>query len=246
LREAVHLWAELDAPYDQARARMALAEAYLAEGSSDPAAVELRTARDTFERLGAALDLRHAEEAMKSFGESTGDAPMGMDSARVSRAFVFTDIVDSTRLAETLGDEAWERLRRWHDRTLRSAAAEQAGEEVKATGDGFFFTFANADHAIEAAIAIQRRLARQRETQGFAPDIRIGIHVAEASKAGLDYHGMGVNVASRVADAANGGEVLVSASALGAARHAYAELGRRTAELKGVSEPVEVVAIGWR
>jgi class 3 adenylate cyclase len=246
LREAVRLWAELDAPYDTARARTALAEAHLADEAADSAGIELRTARDTFERLGAAGDLRQAEEALRRLQESTGQAPMGTEAARVTRAFMFTDIVDSTRLAETLGDEAWERMRRWHDRTLRSAAAEQGGEEVKATGDGFFFTFADADHALEAAIAIQRRLASQRETQGFAPEVRIGIHSAEANRVGLDYHGIGVNVAARLADAAGGGEVMVSGATLLAARHAYSEVARRLAELKGISEPIEVVSVGWR
>jgi class 3 adenylate cyclase len=159
---------------------------------------------------------------------------------------MFTDIVDSTRLAETLGDEAWERLRRWHDRTLRSATAEHGGEEVKETGDGFFFAFSDSDQAIEAGIAVQRRLAAQRETEGFVLEVRIGIHAAEASRVGLDYHGMGVNIAARVTNAAGGGEILVSAGTFDSARHAYEALARRSAELKGVSGPVEVVSVGWR
>jgi class 3 adenylate cyclase len=171
---------------------------------------------------------------------------MGMAATRTTRAFMFTDIVDSTRLAQELGDEAWEGLQRWHDRTLRAAAAEQGGQEVKATGDGFFFAFADADQAIEAAIGMQRRLAEQRTSQGFAPEVRIGIHQAEASQVGLDYHGIGVNLASRVGDAGRGGEVLVTAVTLAAARHRYAEQARRTEDLKGIAAPVEVVSIDWR
>ena len=124
--------------------------------------------------------------------------------------------------------------------------AEQGGEEVKATGDGFFLAFADADAAIEAAIGIQRRLAAHRDASGFVPAVRIGIHQAEANRVGLDYAGSGVNQAARIGDAAEGGEVLVSAATLAAARHAYAETGRRTVELKGISAPVEVVAIDWR
>jgi class 3 adenylate cyclase len=246
LGEAVRLWGEVEAPYEQARARVALAEAHVGAGTTDPAAIELRTARDTFERLGAALDLRHADESLRRLQESTGQAPMGTQGARVRRAFMFTDIVDSTRLAETLGDAAWEGLKRLHDRTLRSAAAEHGGEEVKETGDGFFFAFSDADQAIEAGIAIQRRLAAQRETQGFAPEVRIGIHAAEATRMGLDYHGIGVNIAARVADVSGGGEILVSAATLESARHAYDALERRSAELRGVSGPVVVVSVGWR
>jgi class 3 adenylate cyclase len=246
LRDAVALWNEFDAPYDLARARAILAESYRADGAPDRAAVELRTARDGFERLGAAAELRRVDGLLAELRASTGSGPMGTAAERSVRAFMFTDIVDSTRLAQALGDEAWEGLRRWHDRTLRAAAAEQGGEEVKATGDGFFFAFADADRAIEAAIGMQRRLASQRTTQGFAPEVRIGVHQAEANRAGLDYHGIGVNLASRVGDAGRGGEVLVTAETLAVARHRYAENERRAEELKGIAEPVEVVSVDWR
>jgi class 3 adenylate cyclase len=159
---------------------------------------------------------------------------------------MFTDIVDSTRLAETLGDEAWDGVIRWHDKTLRAAVAEQGGEEVKATGDGFFLAFADADQAIEAAITIQRRLVEQRRSAGFAPAVRIGLHRAEANRVGLDYTGTGVNQAARVGAEAEGDEILVSATTFAGARHAFAEGGRRTVKLKGLAEPVEVVSIAWR
>jgi class 3 adenylate cyclase len=246
LRNAVALWTEFDAPYELSHARATLAEAYLAASDADRAAVELRTARDAFEALGATRDQRRVEERLDTLQVAGATGPMGTASTRAVRAFMFTDIVDSTRLAEALGDEAWERLRRWHDRMLRSAAAEQGGEEVKATGDGFFFAFTDADHAIEAAIAMQRRMADQRATQGFAPEVRIGVHHAEATRSGLDYHGIGVNLAARIAGAAGAGEVLVSAATLAMASHRYADVGHRSAELKGISGPVEVVALDWR
>jgi class 3 adenylate cyclase len=159
---------------------------------------------------------------------------------------MFTDIVDSTRLAEAMGDEAWDTVTRSHDRLLRAAAAEHRGEEVKATGDGFFFAFADADDAIRAAITMQRRLAEQREAQAFAPAVRIGIHQAQANRVGLDYAGIGVNQASRIGAAAQGGEILVSASSLTGLRTAVAESARRTVELKGLAGPVEVASVSWR
>jgi class 3 adenylate cyclase len=242
LRAAIGLWLGLDAPYEAARMRMALADAYRAEGQPDLGAIEARTARDAFEQLGATLDLRHAEAVVASFaGEAS--APLGMTTARVERVFMFTDIVDSTRLAETLGDEAWDGIIRLHDRTLRAAVAEQGGEEVKATGDGFFLAFADADQAIQAAIAIQKRLADQRRAQGFALTVRIGIHGAQANRVGLDYTGSGVNQASRIGAAADGGEILVSAATLAGARHSVLERSRRTLQLKGLATPVEVVSI---
>lgn len=246
LREAIGLWTLLDAPYEAARMRVALAEAYRAESEPDRAAIEARTARDAFERLGAAADLRRAEAVVAALAGADDATPLGMATTRVERVFMFTDIVDSTRLAETLGDEAWDGLLRWHDRTLRASVAEQGGEEVKATGDGLFVAFTDADHAIEAAVTIQRRLADHRRDQGFAPAVRIGIHQAEVNRVGLDYTGSGVNQASRVGAAAEGNEILVSATTFAGARHAFVEGGRRTVELKGLSQPVEVISIAWR
>jgi class 3 adenylate cyclase len=244
LREAIGLWSELRAPYEAARTRVILAQAYLADDAPDRATLELRTARDSFEELGAALDLRRTDESLAGFGGEA--AAVGSGRARTTRAFMFTDIVDSTRLAETLGDEAWDKLQRWHDRVIRTAAAEQGGEEVKATGDGFFLAFADPGNAIAAAIAMQRRLAAHRDEEGFAPPVRIGIHQAEANRVGLDYAGTGVNQAARIGAAALGGEVLVSAATLASARHTFSESAKRTIELKGIAAPVEVVSVDWR
>jgi class 3 adenylate cyclase len=243
LREAITLWGELPAPYEAARARVVLANAYLADGAKDRAALELRTARDAFEELGAALDLRGAEETLAAGGD--GEAASGTGRSRATRTFMFTDLVESTRMAASLGDEAWDKLQRWHDRIIRGAVAEQGGEEVKATGDGFFLAFADADRAIEAAVLIQQRLAAQRDQEESGPEVRIGLHMAEANRIGLDYAGTGVNQAARIGDAARGGEILVSATTLAGARRRFEEVGRQTLELKGISEPVEVASIRW-
>jgi ferredoxin len=67
---------------------------------------------------------------------------------RVQKTFMFTDIVKSTNLVEALGDEAWQGVLRWHDETLRSLFAAHKGEEVVATGDGFFIGFDSPDEAL--------------------------------------------------------------------------------------------------
>jgi class 3 adenylate cyclase len=159
------------------------------------------------------------------------------------RTFVFTDIVDSTKLTELLGDEAWSRILTWHDEAVRAVVAEHGGQEIKETGDGFFLAFDDPDQAIDAALAIQRRLADQRREHAFAPQVRIGVHRAEASRAGLDYVGGGVNLAARIGAAAKGSEVLVSAATLAISRRRDLPLERRSVSLKGISDPVEVAAV---
>lgn len=246
LHDAVRLWAEVDAPYPGARARLALAEALFADGQPEAAGMELDAAHATFERLGATLDLRRAEATRAALSGGGDGRRTPTSPVRAVRAFMFTDIVDSTRLTELLGDDAWNRLIRWHDEALRAVVAEYGGEEIKRTGDGFFLAFVDSSAAVACAIAIQRRLAEQREAQGFALSVRIGIHGAEARQTGLDYIGAGVNRAARIAAEAEGAEILVSAETLAAIPHPVSEAGRRSLALKGISEPVEVVAVDWR
>ena len=245
LRDGVRAWAEVDAPFEVARARLLLADAEAAAGNTDRALMESRAARAAFEQLGAVPGVRAADTRLASL-EGNGAARGSPSPRRAMKTFAFTDIVDSTRLAAALGDEAWSNLLRWHDETLRSLVAEHGGEDVKATGDGFFLAFDDVDLALECTVAIQRRLAEHRRRQGFAPGMRIGLHRAEANRFGLDYIGSGVNLAARISSKAHESEILVSASTLASARRTFPELGRQTLKLKGVNDPVEVVSIGWR
>jgi class 3 adenylate cyclase len=245
LRDAVDAWAGLDAPYEVARARMALAEALVAVGQPDRAAIEMRASRRSFEALGAALELRRADELVGSTGIEEGADWSAAADVRETKAFAFTDIVDSTRLGEALGDGAWHAILRRHDETVRSVVAEHGGEVVKHTGDGFFLAFGDPSRAIEAMVALQRRLAAHREREGFAPTVRIGVHAAEANRAGTDYVGTGVSLAARIGAAAEGSEILVSASTVDRATRSFRVAGTRTVELKGFATPTEVVSIGW-
>jgi class 3 adenylate cyclase len=162
---------------------------------------------------------------------------------RVEKTFMFTDIVRSTNLVEALGDEAWEALIRWHDETLRSLFSNHRGEEVAATGDGFFVAFESPDDAVACGVAIQRGLAEHRQTQGFAPQVRIGVHAAGATQVGRNFTGRGVHETSRIADLAEGGEVLASRDT--AAGSGFAVSNPRTVSIRGISEPIEVVNVEW-
>lgn len=158
---------------------------------------------------------------------------------------MFTDIVGSTSLLEAIGDEAWNDLRRWHDETLRDSVAANAGEEVDHTGDGFFVSFGDAASAVSCAREIQRRLAEHRRDHGFAPQVRIGLHAAEATRADSNYTGMGVHTAARVGAVAEAGEIVASTTSV-EGLEGLELTGRRSVALKGIAEPVEIVSIGWR
>jgi class 3 adenylate cyclase len=242
LRQSVPGWCEVQAPYEAARAQCLLATAYKREGDLGAATMELASALSSFEKLGAELDARRARELLAGI-----DARRGGESppARLTKTFMFTDIVDSTRLVEMLGDQAWDSLQRWHHRTLRTCFEEHGGEEVDHAGDGFFVAFPAAEAALECAIAIQRALARHRTEHGFAPQVRIGLHVAEALQRDGDYAGRGVHVAARVAAAGGAGEILASRDAVAAAGGRFSSAGERLVELKGLAAPLTVARIDW-
>ena len=236
------LWQETELPYESARARLRYAEAEAAEGDPEGARRDLRAARSAFERLGARRDLARVDALLGEGAESSAHA-----TRRVTRTFMFTDIVTSTDLVGLIGDDAWGDLLEWHDRELRSAFANHRGEEVKRTGDGFFVAFERAADGLECAVDIQRRLARHRQDHGFAPTVRIGLHTAEASREGGDYQGRGVHVAARIGAAATTAEILVSSAALGEMGSVRFKLSDpRQLTLKGVEEPVEVRSVDWR
>jgi class 3 adenylate cyclase len=157
---------------------------------------------------------------------------------------MFTDIVGSTNIAAAIGDEAWEHLLRWHDDTLRAVFVEHGGEVVNSTGDGFFVAFDSTSAAITCATAVQRALAEQRRTHGFAPAVRIGVHSAVATRRGSDYSGKEVHVAARIAALARGGEILAS-EATASLAETQAASEPRSVSLKGVSGNVNIVSIGW-
>jgi class 3 adenylate cyclase len=229
LRVARETWDKVGAPYETAQARLLLGLAYRGEEDEDGAREEFIAARSAFERLGAVLDLHRAAELL-------GDAA-------TRKTFVFTDIVDSTKLLDVLGEDKWARLLAWHDRTLRELIEDADGEVIKHTGDGFFAAFETAAAAVDASARIQRALDQH---EGVAPDVRIGVHTGGAfHKGDDDYAGQGVHVAARIGALAHGGEILVSRDSLDSGSR-YPLSAPRSETLKGFEEPVELVSVDWR
>lgn len=237
-RAAIRDWRDVAAPYEVAKGRALLAGALRALDDDDAADLELEAARPEFERLGAKPD---ADAAAKSL-RTSADRRSG--PVQVRRTFMFTDIVGSTNLAEALGNEAWERLLRWHDEIVRDLVRKGGGEIVNSTGDGFFVAFDTAARGIESAISIQRALAERRRTSGTQLLVRIGLHAADANRRGDDYSGMGVHVASRVASLAAGEEIVASAETLAEAGDVGASAPREAA-VKGVTAPITVATVTW-
>jgi class 3 adenylate cyclase len=124
--------------------------------------------------------------------------------------------------------------------------AEHGGDEVDHAGDGFFVAFDDPRSALESAVAIQRSLAEHRTNHGFAPQVRIGIHAAEATERRGNYGGKGVHEAARIGTLADGGEILATAETVESAQGNWQVSEPREIQLKGISEPARVVSVSWR
>ena len=224
-RRALKLWNEVAHPYEAARTRVLLAAAYRAQGDEDGARSELEAAKSAFQKLGARLDAERADQRL---------------TKRVKKTFVFTDIVDSTKFAELL-KERWEKVvLKVHDETIKGIVSKRGGEIVNHMGDGFFLAFPDPNTAVEAAIAIQKQL----EEHAFPAEVRIGLHTTEAQDAGGDYQGEGINLAARIGELAEGGQILASCDSVTGIPLVCS--APTDAQLKGFSEPVRVTAIDWR
>ena len=163
---------------------------------------------------------------------------------------VFSDIEDSTRRAVELGDERWMNILQIHNAIVRRFVAKHGGREVKTLGDGFMLTFPSARAAIVAMSDVQRAVqayAHSKPAEGMS--VRVGIHTGEAMPdAAGDLIGRHVILASRIANAARGGEILVSpiVHEIAATRGDIPFGEARTVALKGIANVQTVHVVEWR
>jgi class 3 adenylate cyclase len=125
-------------------------------------------------------------------------------SERELVTIVFTDIADSAEHASRVGDAEWGVTLDTHDAITIAETERHGGAPLKNLGDGFFLRFDGPAAAIRAAREIRAALARE----GLA--IRVAIHTGEAERRGDDLNGVAVNLAARILDVADGGEILAS------------------------------------
>jgi class 3 adenylate cyclase len=160
------------------------------------------------------------------------------------RAIVFTDVCDSTRQTQELGDEGFMVLLHEHDEIVRNALGDRAGREVKHTGDGIMASFKSVSASVEACIDIQCRLRERNEGAQWPLHVRIGISVGEPVTERDDLFGATVQLSARLCSVASPGGIAVS--------NAVRDLcvGKRLVfdakgpfELKGFAEPVPVFEV---
>ncbi len=176
-----------------------------------------------------------------------GDVHRDADE-RGTVTILFTDIEGSTALAQRLGDKPYHALLTEHNRILREQVARHGGHEVKAIGDGFMVAFASAARALSSAVDIQRAFAAHNEEHAEEPiNVRIGLNTGESIEEAGDYFGTAVTLATRIADRAKGGQILVSEivrTVVGSlAGVEFRDAGRR--QLKGIKGRQRLYDVMW-
>jgi len=157
---------------------------------------------------------------------------------RALATVLFTDIVDSTGLAAEIGDRAWRALLDSHDLTVRRQLQRFAGQEIKTIGDSFLATFDGPARAIHCARAIVEA------TYQLGIRVRTGMHCGEVELLPDDIGGLAVNIAKRITDLAEPGEVLVSSTVKDlVAGSGLAFTDRGTHVLRGVPDEWRLFAV---
>jgi class 3 adenylate cyclase len=163
------------------------------------------------------------------------------------RAIVFTDVCDSVAQTHALGDEGHLQLLREHDDIVRSGLAEHAGREVKHTGDGIMAAFTSAAAAVAFGVHVQERLAARNRTADTELHVSVGISAGEPVTDGNDdLFGAAVQLAARLCDAADRGEIAVSVAVkelcIG---KPFRFVDRGSLPLKGMPQPTQVFSVAW-
>jgi YVTN family beta-propeller protein len=119
---------------------------------------------------------------------------------------MFTDVESSTDITTRLGDDAAASLLATHNTIVLDQVAAFGGHDVRSTGDGFLVVFDSARAAVSCALAIQRQLTEREHPIR----VRIGLNAGEVLRSGDELFGAAINLAARVMDRADGGEILTT------------------------------------
>jgi len=179
-------------------------------------------------------------------GEQTATAAEAPPVGTV-HTILFTDMESSTTLRQRLGDAKAQELVRIHNTIVRDALKGHGGSEIKHTGDGIMASFPGASGALECAVAIQRGVAAHVEQHPQTPlRVYIGLNAGEPISEDSDLFGTSVDLARRICDHAEPGEILASNVVRElAAGKGFLFSDRGEVALRGFEGPVRLYEVRW-
>jgi class 3 adenylate cyclase len=162
----------------------------------------------------------------------------------------FTDVVGSTPYFARFGDAAGRGLQQRHFDLLRAALPVGEGRIVDTAGDGAFAVFPKVEGAAAALIEFETRVSAQNITYAREHQlvVRAGLHYGPVLTDGDAVTGDAVNLAARVCASGAPGEIRITEAAFRelSPQRRLSCRGIGQVALKGVAEPVPLMALEWR
>ena len=205
------------------------------------------SAKELAKEVVAAIDKAHERrvDRARRRDELRGEDEPPRTPERRWVTVMFCDISDSTSHNERLGDEEWHGVLAHIRGILRAAIAQRDGSEVGTSGDGMLARFGAPPDAVLCAVDIQAELGQARDSSGFVPEVRIGIHAGDAVEDEGDLIGRVINLASRVTDEATPGEILVTEPVADQLVGKLELEDRGLRPIKGMQQPRHLLAVKW-
>ncbi len=178
----------------------------------------------------------------------TAKDPTSTDTVPSLRTILFSDMEESTALTQRVGDDGMMAVLRIHNTVIRDALGACSGTEVKHTGDGIMASFASASRALECAITAQKAFSSHNKQAPDQPvQVRIGLTAGEPVMEHQDLFGAAVQLAKRICDQAQPGQILVGnvvrELCIGKG-FLFADSGETA--LRGFEDPVRLYEVSWQ
>ena len=184
---------------------------------------------------------------IRDFKSDKNGKPPRDPAPRRLAAIVAGDIAGYSRLMELDEDGTHARVKRIERDLIEPSIAEHHGRLVKTTGDGFIAIFDSPVEAVRCGIVIQQNMVGRNASQPKHHwiEYRIGVNLGDVIIEATDVYGDGVNIASRLENIADPGQVYISGGIYEQVKHklvcGYESLGDR--KVKNITDPVRVYRV---
>ena len=168
----------------------------------------------------------------------------------IELAILFADVVGSTQLYESLGDERARATVGLCIEVMRKATEKNNGTVIKTMGDEVMATFPTPDDALNAGALMLRRIEESSELMvgGDQVKIRIGCHYGPVVLENRDIFGSAVHTANRMTSQAKGGQILTTAGTVYRLSPEWRSAVRQIdiAHLRGRSDEMALYEVLWQ
>lgn len=171
-------------------------------------------------------------------------------SEELEVAIVFADVVGSTQLYESLGDDQARAVVRQCLDIMISATDSGGGEVIKTMGDEVMSIFPDSDAAIGAAVEMQQRISGSKNLvpDGQGISIRIGCHYGVVAREPNDIFGAAVHTANRMTSQAKARQIVTTGAMVERLGDAWRKTTRQIdlAVVKGKKDEVALFEVLWQ